>query len=80
MRSTLLLLGCRGAVATAVRRAVTLARGVAFWTAVFLPAVYIPLALGDASPVADPHVFGASVAVHVAALVAGNDYGDATGE
>jgi len=80
LRSRLLGAVSRGALSAAVRGAVTLARGVAFWTAVVLPMVYIPLALGDATPVADPRLFGVVVAVHAVALVAGSDYGDPAGE
>jgi hypothetical protein len=61
----------------AVRKLGLGVRGVAFWVAVLLPMVYLPLLFVAPSTVADLWIFGALVALDAAALVVGHGYSEA---
>jgi hypothetical protein len=51
-------------------------RGMAFWTATFLPLSYISLAVLDPVRLLDPRLFGTLVSVNIVALVLGHGYGE----
>lgn len=59
---------------SALRPLTTVVRGLAFWAAILLPMVYLPLLLVGWSRVTDPTVLGALVFVNGLAIVLGQDY------
>ncbi|USZ67469.1 hypothetical protein NGM10_12115 [Halorussus salilacus] len=61
---------------TATRSLTASVRGLGFWAAVSLPAVYLPL-LFAGLPGVEWSAFSALLVAHAVALVVGNDYGDA---
>ena len=62
-------------VATVVRGVASVVRGVAFWTAIVLPVVYLPMVLTDHPWIVDVANLGAVMALHAASLVVGRHYG-----
>ena len=71
---------CKLLVSTALARALTAARAVAFWTAVLLPLAYPPLFLAGVTGVVDPLALVALVALHAVAVFTGHVHDDGLAE
>lgn len=65
---------CAVALSSLARRLVAFVRGLAFWAAILLPLLYVPLILVGYSPTTDLPVLGKLVTLNVAALVVGSGY------
>lgn len=72
--------GARGAVAAIAAYARTATCGVAFWTAVLLPFIYLPLLFAGVSWAVEPSVIATCLAVNVVAVVVGRWYDGAVGQ
>lgn len=58
-----------------VREVVAFVRGLAFWTAVLLPLVFVALLVSGSPKVADPFAVAELAALNVVSLVVGHGYG-----
>lgn len=74
MRTTVIT-ACVDKFPSALRRLLAVVRGIAFWTAILLPMLYLPPLLLGHPTVVDPPVLGTLLAVNVGAIVVGRDHG-----
>jgi hypothetical protein len=75
MLGRLLKTACSRLLASVSDGVVTTIRTVAFWTAILLPILYVPLVVFDHSTVADLWFLGKLVTLNVAAVVVGHGHG-----
>ncbi|PSQ18617.1 hypothetical protein BRD00_04850 [Halobacteriales archaeon QS_8_69_26] len=61
-------------VLTTIRRFAVFVRGLAFWTAVVLPVLYLPPLLAGPASTTELTVLSALIGVHVAAIIVGHNY------
>jgi hypothetical protein len=62
-------------VTSVARKVSSLGRWLAFWLAIVLPFVYLPLALVDPGRLVDVRLLGGFVSLNLLALVVGHEYG-----
>lgn len=63
---------------SALRRFFVVVRGLAFWTAILLPMLYLPPLLLGHPTIVDPPVLGTLLGVNVGAIVVGHGHGRTT--
>jgi len=73
-RNNPILPACLSAILTVGIGLTTFVQGLAFWIAVVLPALYIPMAVADPTVIAELRAFWACVALHVVTLLVGHRY------
>lgn len=78
MKSTVDITTYLAALRSTVSRLATLVQGLAFWTAVLLPMVYLPPLLAGHPAVVDLSVLGKLIAVNVVAIAVGHRHGRET--
>lgn len=71
---------CSTALSLVVRKFATVVRVVAFWAAILMPMLYVPLLLLGHPTATDLPVLGTLIALNVAAIVVGSGSGGALGE
>lgn len=73
-RGRAVLRGLRSAAATAAMGTGTVVRGAGFWTAIVLPALYVPLILLGHPWAVDAANFAKVIVLHVASLLVGRGH------
>lgn len=66
---------CIDTLPSILQRLLAVVRGLAFWTAIVLPMLYLPPLLLGHPTVLDPPVLGTLLGVNVSAIVVGHSHG-----